>query len=620
MKNKLLPAVCGFTMAFLLLFIFSLLLMKDAGVFPAGTIHASFVQSFLSGLRIFHYHPAYAVYVLSASAFLFCSIALIAINCLCEENGNPQKKMHLINTVSLFIITMFITITFAFIGVDPHHDGIMLKPAMDVAYGKILFKETFTQYGALTVLLQAAALAVFGKTLIVLRLLTSLFYGFIAVLLYALFIEFLKKWQAVLAVLLWLLMAPFYLEDGGVSVLTPWSSVYSLFCQIICILLCVRFFKTRSACLPVICGVFAALTFLFRQPVGITILGSLFLCIASLTAIKYGTKAALHAVFGLISGFAAAIVCFLVYLLYTGSFADWYLQSIVFMGTWNEIETRKNIMHYLLCSLTVTGFPFTKAWLWRILPLACGSLSVIVSYFIFVKKQVTAESTTLFIILVGCLSSWAQYYPVPCNSHLFWAASPMFGIAVYAAWKVAGFCRPKAVASLLFATILLLIFSPEIVKRIDVGFNKVLGNFENNVAAKSPLLKGMVVSKTESSEFERLSDTINSFLNRYPDKTVINLGKDALFSALSGNRRNAHCVYINWGKQITGIYPDYYEKVAGFIEKELPVCLVPKCTYSGEEILDPVLKRNNYIPVLETCYDFLVMVPSSLQTSPAAAQ
>ena len=42
----------------------------------------------------------------------------------------------------------------ASLGVDPHHDGIMLKPALDVLSGQVLFRDTFTQYGALTTYLQ----------------------------------------------------------------------------------------------------------------------------------------------------------------------------------------------------------------------------------------------------------------------------------------------------------------------------------------------------------------------------------------------------------------------------------------------------------------------------------
>jgi hypothetical protein len=613
MKNKLLLLVCGTATAVLLLLIFSLLMMKDAGVFPADMAAAKILTSFLSGIIVFQHHPSLAIYCLVASAVLFWGITLVRINYrrAPQDRDRPVAAIDLITVASLFAITLFVTGLFAPIGIDPHHDGIMLKPAMDIASGKILFKESFTQYGALTVFMQAAALAVFGKSLIVLRLLTSLFYGLVAVLLYLLFISFLKKWQAVLAVLLWLFMAPFYLEDGGASVLLPWSSAYSLLCQLLCILFCVGYFKKHRRYMLMLCGASAALTFLFRQPVGITILAAMLLCVGAVTASKDGAKAAIGAMLGLVSGFTVVFVCFIVYLLLAGSLADWYTQSIAFMGTWNAMETRNNPLHYLACSLVVTGFPFTKAWLWKILPLVCAALSAIVAYRLFVKKQVTGKSVTLIIILAGCISSWAQYYPVPSNDHLFWAASPMFGVAVFAAWELAAFRAKNTMRTLLFFSMIVLVFGLETAKRVDVGFNKVVGNYENNVSATTPLIKGMIIPETENTAFTRLYDTVNSYLRRYPDKTVVNLGKDALFSALAGNRPNAHCVYVNWGKSITDIYPDYYEKTAAFITTRRPLCLVPENDYCGKEILGPVLDQCGYRILMESSLGFFVMTPSA---------
>ena len=62
------------------------------------------------------------------------------------------------------------------LGVDAHHDGIMLKPALDVLAGQVLFRDTFTQYGALTTYLQAAALWI-QPGLLSLRFMTVAAYG-----------------------------------------------------------------------------------------------------------------------------------------------------------------------------------------------------------------------------------------------------------------------------------------------------------------------------------------------------------------------------------------------------------------------------------------------------------
>jgi len=48
------------------------------------------------------------------------------------------------------IATALVFTPFAVRIVDPTHDGFMLKTALDVMDGRRLFRDTFSQYGALT--------------------------------------------------------------------------------------------------------------------------------------------------------------------------------------------------------------------------------------------------------------------------------------------------------------------------------------------------------------------------------------------------------------------------------------------------------------------------------------
>lgn len=59
--------------------------------------------------------------------------------------------------------------------------GVMLKPAMDVADGMVIFRDSFNQYGFLTSFIQAAAVKLFGGEVLVINLLTVVFYGLCAV-------------------------------------------------------------------------------------------------------------------------------------------------------------------------------------------------------------------------------------------------------------------------------------------------------------------------------------------------------------------------------------------------------------------------------------------------------
>ena len=75
-------------------------------------------------------------------------------------------------------------IPFARLGVDLHHDGIMLKPALDVLSGQVLFRDTFMQYGALSCYLQVAALWL-HPSLLAVRLLIVAAYAVTLFFLYA---------------------------------------------------------------------------------------------------------------------------------------------------------------------------------------------------------------------------------------------------------------------------------------------------------------------------------------------------------------------------------------------------------------------------------------------------
>ena len=119
-------------------------------------------------------------------------------------------KKFLPSILLFFAGTLFFGI-YSLLGIDLHHDGIMFKTACDAANGVALFRESFSQYGVLTPLLQGAALKVFGVELVVLKLLTALFYGASLVVYDNIWKRFFKpeeKWWRFFAVALFFLLSP----------------------------------------------------------------------------------------------------------------------------------------------------------------------------------------------------------------------------------------------------------------------------------------------------------------------------------------------------------------------------------------------------------------------------
>jgi len=71
--------------------------------------------------------------------------------------------------MSLLLGATFISVVLAYlpfvrIDPDPHHDGLVLKNALDVAHGLTLYRQSFNQYGPLFVFTDAAGVATSATT------------------------------------------------------------------------------------------------------------------------------------------------------------------------------------------------------------------------------------------------------------------------------------------------------------------------------------------------------------------------------------------------------------------------------------------------------------------------
>ncbi|MBO5899552.1 MAG: hypothetical protein J6Q80_02370, partial [Lentisphaeria bacterium] len=176
-------------------------------------------------------------------------------------------KKYLPSVLLFFAGTLFFGF-YSLFGIDLHHDGIMFKTAWDAANGVALFRESFSQYGVLTPLLQGAALKVFGAELVVLKLLTAAFYGATLVVYNNIWKRIFKpeeKWWRFAAVAIFFLLSP----DCCVTS-HPWASVYALFFLLLAVEFTFRFFEDgkRELLFALLAGVCGGLMFGFRQPCG----------------------------------------------------------------------------------------------------------------------------------------------------------------------------------------------------------------------------------------------------------------------------------------------------------------------------------------------------------------
>ena len=251
--------------------------------------------------------------------------------------GWPRSGMRsLALPVGAALVTLLVFLPFARIGVDPHHDGIMLKPAMDVLSGQRLFTDTFSQYGPLATYVQVAFLAVFGKTLFAIKLGTVLMYAAASAFLTAAWRRFLPAPLVVLAYLLWLTLAPFY-EPGWA--LLSWSSVYALTFQSATLYYLLSAAEAEHpGSQAFTCGACAALAFWCRFPVGVFLAVGLVVSFVALARIRRSREWRRPVLWSAIRGGVAIHLGFLGQLVVSGTFGDWFLQNLKWPALWASMH------------------------------------------------------------------------------------------------------------------------------------------------------------------------------------------------------------------------------------------------------------------------------------------
>ncbi len=237
-----------------------------------------------------------------------------------------------------FTMTTAVFLPFARLGVDPHHDGVMLKPALDVFSGQRLFSDTWSHYGALSTYIQVFFLWAMGRTLLAVKVGTVLAYGLTASILSLAWRRFLPSSLVVLSLVVCLLL-PNFIDHSSIHIMLPWSSVYAMVFQALGLLYLLKTIDGSSIYDPFLCGVSAALVTWCRMPVGVFHSAA---CAAVLALMLYSScvrKRYAIASIGFLAGILLIHGLFFAHLWATGSITDWYLQNIRFPAIWAELAS-----------------------------------------------------------------------------------------------------------------------------------------------------------------------------------------------------------------------------------------------------------------------------------------
>lgn len=446
----------------------------------------------------------------------------------------PQRLpwLHLCQILFVFLLTIGVAGYFSFLGVDPHHDGIMLKPASDIARGQMLFRDTFTHYGVLTVILQSWALFVFGHYLFVINLLTVFFYGLVAVMLWLVWSLFLPRTLATIACVIWIFLAPYH--DPGYFFL-PWPSVYSLFFQLVTLYTLLRYLQTKKPQWQFIAGIAAAFTFWARQPVGFLLIGSLIFYLLVLRFKKY----MLPSPKPFFISYIVTHAIFFIWIVTNNAFSDWFYQTIHYPAVWVTSASPEKIVLLMNFVGNIFSNSYSPLSIWTLMPLVILYLG----FTCIIVKKLTKTQTLVLLATCVNLASWLQYHPVNDPRHLYWAASPMIGFALYAALKL-GANKKK---SFIFLVICILLFAPDVLYHARLARRKIRKFWSYPTLTKPEVLRYMRVPLEEKHFFDEAMNELKKFKKIHPQSFITTTGRDALYALFDGKNINCHKITVDWG-------------------------------------------------------------------------
>jgi hypothetical protein len=282
------------------------------------------------------------------------------------------------------IITVLGFAPFARIEIDGCHDGVMLKPAMDVRSGQVLFRDSMTIYGPLNTYLHAGFLSLLGPKLLSLKVGTVVMYGLAAGFLAAAWGRLLPPPLTALSLILWWSLAHFY--DG--STMYPWSSVNALPFQAAALYFLLKSTPAagvRPLSCPLLCGASAGLCYWCRFTVGLPLiaaLGASYVILAYASGERPWTSRRLYA---FVAGNVAVHLAFLAVIVFTGSTTDWIYQNYTWHSRHFVRSTPSALGNLLRCMLIPPAFRFSfwSGAVRALLPLIIVLMSIAVLAFGF---------------------------------------------------------------------------------------------------------------------------------------------------------------------------------------------------------------------------------------------
>jgi hypothetical protein len=518
----------------------------------------------------------------AAMLYLIIFVGIIYISL----NVYKRKFNNTVYISAIFLTTLLITSFFASYQIDPHHDGIMMKPAVDVASGQMLFRDTFSQYGALSTIVQAASLKVFGYRLIVLRKLTALFYCLTAILLWLIYSRLLSKLLNIVLFFTWTGISYYFIDYGSMTLL-PWSTVFCVFTFLLAIYLLIKYIEQEKGVFIFFSGAAVSCIFWFKINFGITSLIIFFPAILLIETFPLNLKKSFKNLLFFFLGWSVITSIFLIWLSHNNAMNDFWLQSVKFAQefsryNWDDETNYPLPVKVLMKMFQIKSEHSYSSWIWTMIPLICV-FYVLKTFRRTLKKKIWAKNDkTIFVVSLLSSGMWVNYFPVDSIFHMYFAVTPMLGMTVYFIWDAAkGLKYSKRLTA--FIIIFTIFFAYDISMRLGNAVNKSQKILESEGIKEPAFLKGMRVSSQEAENYKEMSVILNNIGMK---NGIINISNAGLYPLFDRSNKNFHKMYVDWGWANNILYPDYLAALETKLGKNnCPVI-------SGNDVL-----INNYVTV-----------------------
>jgi 4-amino-4-deoxy-L-arabinose transferase-like glycosyltransferase len=467
----------------------------------------------------------------------------------------------------VFIVIFFLFGFFALFFLDSYHDSFVLVPAIDLLQGKILFRDSFTQYGALFSLLHAVGLKIFGIHGYTIRFTTLLFYAGTAVIVWSVYRRFLPRLWNCYAMFLWIILSPI----SRIYFLS-WSSVPAAFFQCASLLFIIWFIEQKKIVYVTLAGAISALAFWTRQPVGILNSGAIILAFLLLWFTNYFSfKKTCSILWWFIVGNILGFLPIFIWLLANNAIQAWWYQSFEMQAVWAKI-VKGTSPDQILKSLILSRY--IKDWknipthaIWILIPLS--TIFVGFSKFRQLLQKGPKNTNHALLLMISCVSaaSWHQYYPAGDPYHYFWANIPIVGLFIYTLYHLIKTTKPTLLKpGVIILFILTLLIGT---KMLTPTFAQI--QTAKYTASAPSLIRGIPVRSNEKIFYESISATLNVIFSKFPEKTYINESGHGFYPLFHpSNFKSFRGVFVDWESMTEAASPGVGKEKEQYIADKRP--------------------------------------------------